>query len=117
MTRAEVKVTNLLIQYNVPLSVADHLFKDVFSDSEITKSCSSAGTKTACILNGAIAPHSKSALVARMRTAPFSVAIDGSNDNGLEKLNPLTVKMDETFVNNGISWGQCVHAGVDKLFC
>ena len=52
-----------------------------------------------------------------MRTAPFSVAIDGSNDNGLEKLNPLTVKMDETFVNNGISWGQCVHAGVDKLFC
>lgn len=49
-----------------------------------------------------------------MRTAPFSVAIDGSNDNGLEKVNPLTVKMDETFVNNGNSWGQCVHAGVDN---
>ena len=92
----------------------DHLFKDVFSDSEITKSYSSARTKTACIHNGAIAPHSKSALVARMRTAPFSVAIDGCIDNGLEKLNPLTVKMDNIFVNNGISWGQCVHAGVDN---
>lgn len=28
-----------------------------------------------------------------MKTSPFSLAVDGSNDTGLEKLNPLTVKI------------------------
>ena len=28
-----------------------------------------------------------------MRVKPFSIAIDGSSDNGLEKMNPLTVRI------------------------
>ncbi len=28
-----------------------------------------------------------------MKSGPFSIAIDGSNDNGLEKMNPLTVRL------------------------
>ena len=34
----------------------------------------------------------KSALVQKMKFAPFSLANDGSNDNGEEKMNPLTVR-------------------------
>ena len=33
------------------------------------------------------------ALVERMRVKPFSIAVDGSSDNGLEKMNPLTVRV------------------------
>lgn len=28
-----------------------------------------------------------------MHTEPFSIAIDGSNDNGLDKMNPMTVRI------------------------
>ena len=95
MTRAEVKVTNLLVQHNIPLSLADHLsplIHNIFPDSEIAKCYSSARTKTTCILNGALAPHFKLVLVEKMKTAPFAIAIDGSNDTGLQKMNPLTVR-------------------------
>ena len=27
-----------------------------------------------------------------MRSGPFSIAIDGSNDTGIEKMNPITVR-------------------------
>ena len=83
------------MQHNIPLSVADHLspiFKDIFNDSEIAKAYSSASTKTTCILNGSLAPHFKSTLVEAMSSRPFAIAIDGSNDNSLEKMNPLTVR-------------------------
>ena len=33
----------------------------------------------------------KAGLVEIMKSSPFALAIDGSNDNGLEKMNPLTV--------------------------
>ena len=57
--RAEVKVAIALVQNNVPLALADELtllFRDIFSDSEIAKGYASKQTKTACIINGAIAP-------------------------------------------------------------
>lgn len=69
------------------------LFQDIFSDSEIAKSFSSRRMKTACIINGAVAPSYQQALVATMRSGPFSVAIDGSTDMGREKMNPLTVRI------------------------
>ena len=28
-----------------------------------------------------------------MRVKPFSITVDGSSDNGLEKMNPLTVRV------------------------
>ena len=88
-----MKVANFLVQHNVPL--ADHLsplFQNIFPDSEIAKSYASARTKTTCIANGSLAPSLKSALVQKMKLAPFSLAIDCSNDNGVEKMNPLTVR-------------------------
>ncbi|CAB4028807.1 Hypothetical predicted protein [Paramuricea clavata] len=58
--RAEVKVATMLVQHNIPLAVADELtppFQDIFSDSEIAKNYSSRRTKTACIINGAVASY------------------------------------------------------------
>ena len=95
MTRAEVKVTNLLVQHNVPLAVADHLsplFRDIFPDSKIAKGYAAGRTKTTCILNGSIAPYFKATLVDVMKSHPFSIAINGSKDSGLERMNPLTVR-------------------------
>lgn len=83
------------MQHNVPLAVTDHLsplFQDIFSDSEIAKGYASARTKTTCIINGSLAPHFKSRLISTMKSGPFSVAVDGSNDSGLEKMNPMTVR-------------------------
>ena len=99
ITRAEIKVTNMLVQHNVPLAVADHLsplFKDIFPDSQIAKGYASAQTKTTCILNGSLAPHFKAALFTTMKSRPFSIAIDGSNDTALKKMNLMTVRLFDT---------------------
>ena len=95
VTRAEVKIANWIVQHNIPLAVTDHLspmFKEIFPDSQIAKGYASARTKTTCILNGSLAPHFKASLVATIKSAPFSLAIDGSNDSGLEKMNPMTIR-------------------------
>ena len=76
--------------------VADHLgsfFKDVFPDSEIAKNYACGSTKSTCIINGSLAPYFRSSLVVTLKNQPFAIAIDGSNDNGLEKMNPLTVRL------------------------
>ena len=93
--RAEVKVTNLIVQHNVPLAVSDHLSpicKEIFEDSEVAQAYGCARTKSMCILNGALAPYFKSELVKRMICSPYCIAIDGSNDAGLSKMNPMTVR-------------------------
>ena len=90
-----MKIANWVVQHNIPLAVTDHLspmFKDIFPDSQIAKGYASARTKTTCILNGSLAPHFKASLVATIKSAPFSLAIDGSNDAGLEKMNPMTIR-------------------------
>ena len=145
--RAEVKVAHMLAQHNVPLSLADELtplFHDIFPDSDIAKNFSSRRTKTACILNGAIAPVLQQNLVNTMKTCPFTLAIDGSTDTGVEKMNPLTVrifnaeygmvhtqfldmcmssqstaegiftKMEEALQKHEIPWLNCVGVGVDN---
>ena len=95
-TRAEVKIANALVQHNIPLAVTDHLsplLRDIFPDSDIAKEYTSASTKTTCMINGSLVPHFKSALVSAMKSQPFSIAVDGSNDSGLEKMNPMTVRL------------------------
>lgn len=85
----------LLAQHNVPLALADHLspiLRDIF-DGDVAKGYACARTKTTAILNNAVAPAFKCELVSIMQNRPFSILIDGSNDNGLEKMNPITVKV------------------------
>jgi len=42
---------------------------------------------------GALFHVSIGTLVEEMKGNPFSLLVDGSNDTGVEKLNPLTVKI------------------------
>lgn len=89
-------MTCLLAQHNVSIAVADTLspiIRNVFTDSEIAKGYSCGRTKSTCILNHALADVIRESLVEKMKTMPYSLSIDGSNDkNEEEKLNPLTVK-------------------------
>jgi hypothetical protein len=45
------------------------------------------------MINGALAPECHKSLVTTMQEEPFSLSTDGSNDNGLEKMNPLSVRI------------------------
>ncbi|KAJ4926803.1 hypothetical protein JOQ06_014549 [Pogonophryne albipinna] len=97
--RAEVKVAVAMVQHNVPFAVADHfspLYKECFRDSPTAQGFKSASTKTTCLINEAVAPHFKKELVMKMRENPFTLVTDGSNDTGLEKMNPLTVRIFDT---------------------
>ncbi|KAJ4918118.1 hypothetical protein JOQ06_000114, partial [Pogonophryne albipinna] len=94
--RAEVKVAMTMVQHNIPLAFSDHLsplFKECFPDSKIAQKYSSARTKTTAIINKCVAPYFMDELVKNLCDHPFSLATDGSNDTGREKLNPLTVKI------------------------
>ena len=137
----------MLVQHNIPLALADELtplFHDIFPDSEIAKQFSSKRTKTACIVNGAIAPFYQQRIIESMRNGPFSVAIDGSSDTGVEKMNPLTIRifdvtegvvstqfldmctsssttaegifttMQNVLTKHDISWAKCVGIGLDN---
>ena len=88
-----------MVNHNVPLAFAEHLsplFREIFPDSDIAKSYASAKTKTTCIINGALKPYYQSKLVQLMKNYPYSLLIDGSNDTGRDKMNPMTVKIFDT---------------------
>ena len=44
------------------------------------------------MINGALSPHYKEGLVSAMKQEPFVLVIDGSSDNGIEKMKPLSVR-------------------------
>ena len=94
-----MKVANFIVQHNLPLAVADHLsplLRDIFPDSETARKYASSRTKTTCIVNHSLAPYFQSLVVDAMRSQPFSVCIDGSNDTGIEKMNPMTIRYFST---------------------
>ena len=144
---AEVKVTGFLAEHNLPFATADHLgplFKSIFPDSKIAKGYSCGKMKASCILNRAIVPNLQNNLVEQMRNSCFSIATDGSNDQGLTKMNPVTVRLfdinqhkvvtkfydmcvsssstavgifnaiNNSMEKNMVSWDKCVSLGVDN---
>lgn len=57
--KAEVMITDFLVQHNLPIATADHLgplFKEIFPDSKIAAAYASGRTKTSAILNVAHVP-------------------------------------------------------------
>ena len=93
---AEVKVTNFIVQHNLPIATADHLghlFKNIFPDSKIASSYSCAKTKTFAILNEALAPDCHNYIVEHCKTHAYSVGHDGSNDTGVAKMNPVSIRI------------------------
>ena len=94
VSAAEVKGTCFLAEHNLPFATADHLgplFRNIFPDSKIPKACACGKNKASCILNRA--PELQKMLVNQMKTSCFSIVTDGSNDQGLEKMNPVTVSI------------------------
>ena len=49
--------------------------------------------KLTCIVNRSLAYYFREALVDSMKSNPYSIVIDGSNGLGLEKINPIALKM------------------------
>jgi hypothetical protein len=94
--KAELKFTGFLAEHNLPLAAADHLgslIRTCFPDSKIAQSYACARTKASCLLNDAIAPDLMKSLVDDMMGNFFSLCVDGSNDQDLLKMNPLTVRI------------------------
>ena len=96
VTAAEVRNTVMIAHHNAALCLADHIGpmqRKNFPDSEVAKNYHCARTKTACILNYALALHLRDELVAAMKQEPYSLSVDASSDTGLSKMNPLTVRI------------------------
>lgn len=94
--KAEVIVTNFLVQHNLPIATADHLGplrKEIFPDSSIASSYSCGRTKTSAILNQALAPQCHKYIVEHCKTHPYSVGTDGSNDTMVEKMNLVSIRI------------------------
>ena len=92
-TRSEVLLIELIAQLNLSMNSADTFtsaFKIMFPDSKIAEAFSCARTKTTAIVKD-IAKKHKHTLLARMKSAPFSLATDGSNDSN-SKLFPIVVR-------------------------
>ena len=89
-------VSNFTLQHNLPLATADHLgpsFKIIFPDSKTTSSYSSARTKTTAIVNEAFGTHCHDFIVQHCQNYPCSCGTDGSNDTGIQKMNPVSIRI------------------------
>lgn len=89
---AECLFTMFLVEHNLPLTAADHagpLFRKMFPKSEVAKRYGCARTKTAAIIKE-LSSEERNSIVTVLQNAPFSLAIDGSNDTDA-KLHPIVV--------------------------
>ena len=105
-TLAELKMAILSASCDVPLAFHDRFspfFITVFSDSEIASQYHSTATKATCMLNITIAPTLLKVLLERMKVQSFYIAVDGSNDAGLEKTYPFTEKLFDINSNRVVS--------------
>ena len=92
-------VFNFIVQRNLPLATADHIglvFKIIFPDSKIASSYNSARTKTTAIVNEAFGTHRHDFSVQHCQNYPYSCSTDGSNDTGIQKMNPVSIRIYDT---------------------
>ena len=145
--RAELKFTGFLAEHNLPIAAADHLghlIRNCFPDSKIAQNYSCARTKASCLLNDAISPDLLDDLIKDMKINFFTLCVDGSNDQNLQKMNPVTVRIfdinqqkvvckfldmcptkgstaeaifnsiDTALQKHELSWDKCIGFGVDN---
>lgn len=75
---------------SIPLAFHDRLspaIRSCFGDSVVGQHYHSASTKATCM---AVAPFLTNKLLDIMKSHPFSLATDGPNDSGIEKMNPIS---------------------------
>lgn len=120
---AEVRASMFLCQHNLPLSTLDHLgplMRSMFPDSQIAAKFHCGRTKTSAIVN-AIGPEYLKIAEDAMKTDPFSICTDGSNDNGLYKMNPMLIHvmtsdgMQSQLLDMGLTEGSTAVVLFDKM--
>lgn len=92
--RAEVLFSDFLVEHNIPLISADYagpLLGKMFPHSKIASQYGCALTKTTQFI-GTLAHEDRNEIVEELRTLPFSLATDRSNDIGCAKLYPFVIK-------------------------
>ena len=114
-------VTNFLLQHNLPLATANHLgplFKSIFTDSKIASSYACTKTKTFTILNEVFAPHCLDYIVQHCKTHPYSVGHDCSNDTGIQKMNPVSIRVFDVKRSKTVRdnfFNMCLTEGKDSI--
>jgi hypothetical protein len=92
------------------------MFRAMFPDSEIAKHYACGKTKTSAIINKALGPHCHEYVVNHITKHLFSLGIDGSSDTGVEKMNPMTVRIFNINGPKTVSthfYNMCVTGGRD----
>lgn len=98
VTNAELLFTTFLVEHNLPLACSDHagqLFKKMFPDSKIASKYGCARTKTGSLIRS-LAISTDEKITETMKSQPFSLATDGSNDINDTKLYPIVVSFFDT---------------------
>ena len=93
--RAETKMVMLIVQHNTFFNLSDHLspfIRKEFKGSSVAESFQCGRTKTAAIVN-CMGDYFFNKLKADMQELPYSLMLDGSNDAGIEKMFPVTVRV------------------------
>ena len=112
-------ITNFLIQYNLPLATSNHLSslsKEVFPGIKISKNYAARRTKTGAVINESFRPDCLNYIVEHCKIHPFSVGTDGSNDTGLQKMNPVCLKIFDVNCSKKMTshfFDMCLTSGVD----
>jgi hypothetical protein len=94
IVRAETLMAEFIVEHNLPFAVADHasrLVKKMFPDSKIAAKYACGQTKTSCIVR-TLAANDEKDIVQALRSGPFSLATDGSQDYSDTKLYPVVVR-------------------------
>ena len=89
---AWTKMVMLLTQHNTFFNISDHLcplIRNEFKGSEVAQLFSCSRTKTAAIVN-CLGDHFFDKLKSDMQNMPYSLMLDASNDNGIQKMFPIT---------------------------
>ena len=93
--KAEVKMTLLIVHHNTFFHLSDHLTPYIskeFKRSLAAENFSCRRTKTTATVN-CVGSHYQTQLILQLYLSPFSIMLDGSNDTGIDKIFPLTVKL------------------------
>ncbi|GFN83339.1 connexin 27.5 [Plakobranchus ocellatus] len=94
VTKAELGLAAFFTEHNLPLSAMDHLtglLKNIFPDSKIAQGIK-CGRSKATELVKTVAAERTEKLVKKMKSQPFSISTDGSNDSGAGQLYPIVIK-------------------------
>ena len=93
--RAEVKMALLLVHNNTFFRLSDHLtpyIQSEFEGSKAAENFSFRQTRTVAIVN-CLGSHYQKKLISDLRVTPLSITLDGSNNTGLAKMFPITVRL------------------------